>query len=81
MVILKNISSKERSHLKKQNGYLQEEEITKVTLIISEKLTIWNITRDKIKSNRGHGKQATEIWDIMAYFAHDKIYIEEIFPD
>ncbi|GFV23098.1 putative ankyrin repeat protein RF_0381 [Trichonephila clavipes] len=37
------------------------------------------MARNKMESNRKHGKQAIDVWDIMAYFAPDKIHIEEIF--
>ncbi|GFT06054.1 ankyrin repeat domain protein [Nephila pilipes] len=46
---------------------------------IREALATWNMTRNKIESNRRYGKQSTDVWDIMAYFAPDKIRIEEIF--
>ncbi|TVS92966.1 hypothetical protein COM42_005120, partial [Wolbachia pipientis] len=37
------------------------------------------MTRNKIENNRRYEKQSTDVWDIMAYFAPDKIRIEEIF--
>ncbi|TVS91016.1 ankyrin repeat domain-containing protein, partial [Wolbachia pipientis] len=44
-----------------------------------EALATWNMTRNKIENNRRYEKQSTDVWDIMAYFAPDKIRIEEIF--
>lgn len=59
--------------------FIREKNYKSDTNHIREALATWNMTRNKIENNRRYGKQSTDVWDIMAYFAPDKIRIEEIF--